>query len=176
MKAPFFMLKRERGQLLMFKMPVTYRTFEGKEAKRDFYFNLNKGEIAEMNFAFDGGFEAWLENIQTDPNIPDMMKVFKELILKAYGKRLPDGQFVKTPEYTAAFAASDAYSEVFLKFIENKDNFVNTFLEGAMNISPEEIQKGLEANLNLKSIAEENGVVVNMPTKTAEVVVPESEF
>lgn len=176
MKAPFFMLKRERGQLLMFKMPVTYRTFEGKEAKRDFYFNLNKGEIAEMNFAFDGGFEAWLENIQTDPNIPDMMKVFKELILKAYGKRLPDGQFVKTPEYTAAFAASDAYSEVFLKFIENKDNFVNTFLEGAMNVSPEEIQKGLEANLNLKSIAEENGVVVNMPTKTAEVVVPESEF
>lgn len=162
----------------MFKMPVTYRTFEGKTITKDFYFNLNKGEIAEMNFAFDGGFEAWLENIQADPNIPDMMKVFKELILKAYGKRLPDGQYVKTPEYTSAFAASDAYSEVFLKFIENKDDFVSKFLEGAMNIPPEEIQKGLEANLNLKSIADDAGVVIPMKATGSEKVVeaPESEF
>ena len=139
----------------MFKMPVTYRTFEGKEVTKDFYFNLNKGEAAEMNFAFDGGFEGWIANLQDDPSIPDVLKVFKEIILKAYGKRLPDGQFVKTPEYTAAFAASDAYSEVFLKFIDNQNDFVNKFLSGVMNVSPEEIKKGLEDKPELKAMIEE---------------------
>lgn len=159
----------------MFKMPVTYRTFEGKEVTKDFYFNLNKGEIAEMNFEFEGGFEAWLENIQTDPNVPDMMKVFKEIILKAYGKRLPNGQYVKTPEFTSAFAASDAYSEVFIKFIENKDDFVNKFLEGAMNIPAEEVRRTLAENEQLKSLAEDAGVV-SVITKTEEVVVPTSDI
>lgn len=142
----------------MFKMPVTYRTYEGKEVTKDFYFNLNKGEIAEMNFAFEGGFEAWLDMIQTEPNVQDMIKVFKELIVKAYGKRLPDGQFVKTPEYTAAFVASDAYSEVFLKFIDNNDNFVSKFLEGAMNVPMEDIRKGLEENPELKAKTDEAGL------------------
>lgn len=155
----------------MFKMPVTYRTFDGKEVTKDFYFNLNKGEIAELNFEFEGGFEAWLENIQDDPNIPDMMKVFKELILKAYGKRLPNGQYVKTEEYTSAFAASDAYSEVFLKFIENENDFVNKFLEGAMNIPPEEMKKTLEENNKFKSLLEDNNA-----SKEVEVVASSSEF
>lgn len=155
----------------MFKMPVTYRTFDGKEITKDFYFNLNKGEIAELNFEFEGGFEAWLESIQADPNIPDMMKVFKELILKAYGKRLPNGQYVKTEEYTSAFAASDAYSEVFLKFIENENDFVNKFLEGAMNIPPEEMKKTLEENNKFKSLLEDNNA-----SKEAEVIASSSEF
>lgn len=155
----------------MFKMPVTYRTFDGKEVTKDFYFNLNKGEIAELNFEFEGGFEAWLENIQDDPNIPDMMKVFKELILKAYGKRLPNGQYVKTEEYTSVFAASDAYSEVFLKFIENENDFVNKFLEGAMNIPPEEMKKTLEENNKFKSLLEDNNA-----SKEVEVVASSSEF
>lgn len=155
----------------MFKMPVTYRTFDGKEVTKDFYFNLNKGEIAELNFEFEGGFEAWLENIQDDPNIPDMMKVFKELILKAYGKRLPNGQYVKTEEYTSAFAASDAYSEVFLKFIENENDFVNKFLEGAMNIPPEEMKKTLEENNKFKNLLEDNNA-----SKEVEVVASSSEF
>lgn len=155
----------------MFKMPVTYRTFDGKEITKDFYFNLNKGEIAELNFEFEGGFEAWLESIQADPNIPDMMKVFKELILKAYGKRLPNGQYVKTEEYTSAFAASDAYSEVFLKFIENENDFVNKFLEGAMNIPPEEMKKTLEENNKFKSLLEDNNA-----SKEVEVIASSSEF
>lgn len=162
----------------MFKMPVTYRTYEGKEVTKDFYFNLNKGEIAEMNFAFEGGFEAWLEMLQTEPNVPDMIKVFKELIIKAYGKRLPDGQFVKTPEYTAAFTASDAYSEVFLKFIDNKDNFVSNFLEGAMNVSLEDVQKGIEQRPDLKEITDNAGInlekVASAPAQEA--AAPVSEF
>ena len=161
----------------MFKMPVTYRTYEGTEVTKDFYFNLNKGEIAEMNFAFEGGFEEFLENLRSEPNVKDMMKVFKELIIKAYGKRLPDGQFVKSDEYTQAFAASDAYSEVFLKFIENKDDFVNTFLEGAMNVPVESIRRGLEDNPELKAMAEEAGVTIAAdPMASQTKPAPISEF
>lgn len=140
----------------MIKIPVTFRTYDGATATKDFYFNLNKGEIAEMNFAFDGGFEAFLENLQIDPSIPDVIKVFKEIIVKSYGKRLPDGQFVKTPEYTAAFTASDAYSEMFLKFIENEDDFVNKFLEGALNVSQEELrQSKKEAQPVIEAVTEQ---------------------
>ena len=134
----------------MFKLPITYVGFDGKEKTRDFYFNLTKGEIAEMHFSLAGGFDGFLARIQDDPDVDDIVQVFKKLILKSYGKRTSDNKFIKSKEISEEFAATDAYSELFLKFLDNEDDFVNKFLEGAINAPVGTIHKIIEENPKLK--------------------------
>lgn len=125
----------------MFKIPITYRGLDGKEKTRDFYFNLNKGEIAEIHISLPGGLDGFIDKLNDDPDVEHIVEVFKKLILKSYGKRTADGKFIKTKELSEEFAASDAYSELFLKFIDNENDFVNTFLENTLNVPPEEVKK-----------------------------------
>lgn len=117
----------------MFKLPITYLGFDGKEKTKDFYFNLSKGEIAEMNYTIPGGFDGFMKRLNDDPSVKDVIETFKQIILKSYGKRTPDGKFIKAKEYSEEFAATDAYSELFLKFITDDGDFVNKFLEGILN-------------------------------------------
>lgn len=134
----------------MFKIPITYVGFDGKEKTRDFYFNLTKGEIAEIHLALPGGFDGFLDRLNDEPDIADIVNVFKQLILKSYGKRTAENKFIKSKEISEEFAATDAYSELFLKFIDNEDDFVNKFLEGAINAPVGTINKILEENPKLK--------------------------
>lgn len=138
----------------MFKLPITYVGFDGKEKTRDFYFNLTKGEIAEMHLSLPGGFDGFLDRLNDEPNVEDIVTVFKKLILKSYGKRTADNKFIKSKELSEEFAATDAYSELFLKFLDNEDDFVNKFLEGAINAPVGTIQKILEDNPKLKDAGE----------------------
>ena len=138
----------------MFKLPITYIGFDGKEKTRDFYFNLTKGEIAEMHLAIPGGFDGFLERLNDDPDVSDIIQVFKALIIKSYGKRTADNKFLKSKEISEEFAATDAYSELFLKFIENEDDFVNKFLEGAINAPVGSIQKMIDENPKIKEAGE----------------------
>lgn len=134
----------------MFKLPITYLGFDGKEKTREFYFNLTKGEIAEMHLALPGGFDGFLSRLNDEPDVSDIITVFKELIIKSYGKRTADNKFIKSKEISEEFAASDAYSELFLKFINNEDDFVNKFLEGTINAPVGSIQKILDENPEIK--------------------------
>lgn len=130
----------------MFKLPITYLGFDGKEKTRDFYFNLTKGEIAEMNYTIPGGLDGFLNRLNDEPNADDIITTFKMLILKSYGKRTPDGRFIKSKELSEEFSATDAYSELFLKFIENADGFVDKFLEGVVNAAPGTMSKIVESH------------------------------
>ena len=136
----------------MIKIPITYVGFDGKERTRDFYFNLNKGEIAEIHLSLPGGFDGFLEKLNEDPDVNDVVTVFKELILKSYGKKNMSNNFVKSKEISEEFAATDAYSELFLKFLNNEDDFVNKFLEGAINAPVGTIQKIIDENPKLKDV------------------------
>ena len=138
----------------MFKLPITYIGFDGKEKTKDFYFNLTKGEIAEMHLSLPGGFDGFLRRLEDDPTASDVITVFKALILKSYGKRTPDNKFIKSKELSEEFAATDAYSELFLKFIEDEDEFVNKFLEGTINVPVGSMQKIIEDNPKLKEAGE----------------------
>ena len=138
----------------MFKLPITYLGFDGKEKTKDFYFNLTKGEIAEIHLALPGGLDGFLNRINDEPNASDVITVFKKLILASYGKRTNDNKFIKSKELSDEFAATDAYSELFLKFLEDEDNFVNKFLEGTINAPIGTVQKILEENPRIKETSE----------------------
>ena len=60
---------------------------------------------------------------------PAIIKIFKDLILKAYGEKSPDGKrFMKSAERSEAFAQTEAYSNLFMELATDADaaaKFVN---------------------------------------------------
>ena len=138
----------------MFKLPLTYLGFDGKEKTKDFYFNLTKGEIAEMHLTLPGGFDGFIKRLNDDPDPASIITVFKELILRSYGKKTADNKFIKSTELSQEFAATDAYSVLFLKFIDNEDDFINKFLEGTINAPIGTIQKIIDENPKIKEAGE----------------------
>lgn len=126
----------------MQKVTLTFKTLEGHEEKtRDFYFNLTTADVVKINSALEGGLEGFMKRLHDDPDVNTIYKVFDAIILASYGKKTIEGDFIKTPELTAQFAASDAYSELFLKFWRNEDNFVERFIEGALNVPAEKVNE-----------------------------------
>ena len=100
----------------MLKKTVTYVDYNGVERTEDFYFNLSKAEVAEMEMSVEGGFSKMLEEIvKTNDNVR-IMELFKQMVLKAYGEKSADGKrFVKSKELSEAFSQTEAYSEIFME-------------------------------------------------------------
>lgn len=100
----------------MLKKTVTYVDYNGVERTEDFYFNLSKAEVAEMEMSVEGGFSKMLEEIvKTNDNVR-IMELFKQMVLKAYGEKSADGKrFIKSKELSEAFSQTEAYSEIFME-------------------------------------------------------------
>ena len=113
----------------MLKETIKYTDYNGVAREEDFYFNLTKAEIMEMELSTSGGLVEMIEKIVKTQDHPSIVKIFKELVLKAYGEKSPDGKrFIKSEELSTAFAQTEAYSELFMKLATNADaasKFVN---------------------------------------------------
>ena len=70
----------------MFKKTIKYVDFDGNERKEDFYFNLTKAELLEMQMSMEGGLKGYLERIIKTHSQPELINMFKELIMRAYGE------------------------------------------------------------------------------------------
>lgn len=106
----------------MLKETITYTNFDGVEVKEDFYFNLTKAEIAQMQLEEKGGLAAKLQSIVDEKDPSKIIVVFKDLILKAYGEKSPDGKyFLKSEEIRRKFEATQAYSDFYMKLISDPD-------------------------------------------------------
>ena len=100
----------------MLKKTVTYVDYNGVERTEDFYFNLSKAEVAEMELSVEGGFSKMLEEIVKSKDNVRIMELFKQMVLKAYGEKSADGKrFVKSKELSEAFSQTEAYSEIFIE-------------------------------------------------------------
>ena len=100
----------------MLKKTVTYVDYNGVERTEDFYFNLSKAEVAEMELSVEGGFSKMLEEIVKSKDNVRIIELFKEMVLKAYGEKSADGRrFVKSKELSEAFSQTEAYSEIFME-------------------------------------------------------------
>lgn len=112
---------------------IKYTDYNGIEREEDFMFNLNKAELLEMEMTTEGGLAEMIQNIVKAQDTPSIIKVFKDLILKAYGEKSPDGkQFMKVDEngkpLYVAFAQTEAYSILFMELATDAEKaaaFVN---------------------------------------------------
>ena len=130
----------------MLKKTITYTDYNGVERKEDFYFNLSKAEVMEMELSTTGGLAEMIKRIVAAQDQPAIIKVFKDLILKAYGEKSPDGKrFIKSPELSDAFAQTEAYSILFMELATNAEAaaaFVNGIIPADLT---KETAKGIPA-------------------------------
>ena len=106
----------------MLKKTITYTDYNGVERKEDFYFNLTKAEIMEMEMSISGGLTEMINRIVAAQDAPAIVKIFKELVLKAYGVKSPDGKrFIKSDELATEFAQTEAYSQLFMELATDAD-------------------------------------------------------
>ena len=75
----------------MLKKTITYVDYNGEERKEDFYFNLSKAEVMEMELSTTGGLAEMIQRIVAAKDAPAIIKIFKDLVRKAYGEKSPDG-------------------------------------------------------------------------------------
>lgn len=120
----------------MIKKTITYMDYNGTERTEDFYFNLSKAEIAEMELSVDGGLSKMLEDVVNSKDNKQIVKIFKELVLNAYGEKSPDGRrFIKSKELSDGFSQTEAYSEIFMELALDANaaaEFVNGILPANM--------------------------------------------
>lgn len=113
----------------MIKETIKYTDYNGNELVEDFYFNLSKSEIAEMELSYPNGLADHITKMTQSNNGAEIIKLFKELILSSYGRKSDDGKrFIKSDEEAKAFSQTEAYSELFMKLATNADaaaEFVN---------------------------------------------------
>ena len=116
----------------MLKKTVTYVDYNGVERTEDFYFNLSKAEVAEMELSVEGGFSKMLEEIVKSNDNARIIELFKEMVLKAYGEKSADGRrFVKSKELAEAFSQTEAYSEIFMELAMD-EKAAAAFVNGIM--------------------------------------------
>ena len=121
----------------MIKKTITYVDYNGVERTEDFYFNLTKAEVAEMEMSVEGGFSKMLEEIVASKDNVKIVSLFKQMVLKAYGEKSADGRrFVKSEEISKAFSETEAYSEIFMSLALNESEaaaFVNGIMPANLN-------------------------------------------
>ena len=116
----------------MLKKTITYTDYNGTEWTEDFYFNISKAELMDMEMGINGGMSTMINKIIATHDNAALYKLFTDLITKAYGEKSLDGKrFVKSKELSDSFVQTEAYSALLDEFLSNSESaaaFVNGIL------------------------------------------------
>lgn len=141
----------------MLTKTIPYEDFNGVKREETFYFNLTETELTEMQLDVTGGLDEKIKGIIQAQDIPTIAKLFKEIILKAYGEKSDDGRrLIKSEELSKAFSETNAYNELYMGFIHNPTEAAE-FITG---IIPVKYRAAVEKEVENK--------VVTMPSATIE--------
>lgn len=118
----------------MIHKTITYTDYNGTERTEDFYFNLSKAELIELETSVPGGISETINRITQTQDVPAITKLFKKIILLAYGEKSADGKrFIKSEELSKEFSQTEAYSELFTDLVLSGDaNKAAEFINGLL--------------------------------------------
>lgn len=126
----------------MYVKPITYTDYDGVQHTDKFYFNISKAELIEMDASETGGLTKRLQEIVDANETADIFKRVKSIILKAYGRKSPDGKrFIKSPEMSQEFEQTEAYSELIVEFMQNPKSFEEFMRHTLPKVDVEETTK-----------------------------------
>lgn len=156
----------------MLSKKIKYVDYNGVEREEAFLFNLSKAELMEMELGTVGGLADMIKNIVAAQDTPSIVKIFKELVLKAYGEKSADGKrFIKVDEkgnpLSIGFSQTEAYSNLFMELATDADaaaKFVRGIVPGDIDISdidPNEMPAGVAEML--KKTESTNNMPVEIP-------------
>ena len=120
----------------MITKTIKYTDYNGVEREEKFLFNLTKAELMEMEMSTTGGLAETIQKIVETQDAPAIIKIFKDLVLKAYGEKSADGKrFVKVDtngvRLSTYFAETEAYSQLFMELATDADAAAN-FIKGVI--------------------------------------------
>lgn len=114
----------------MLKKTIKYVDYNGVEREEDFYFNFSKAELTEMEITTEGGLVETMNKVVAAKDGASIIRIFKDLVLKAYGEKSPDGKrFIKSEELSTAFSQTEAYSILFMELATDA-NKASEFVNG----------------------------------------------
>lgn len=112
----------------MLKKTITYTDYNGHQRTEDFYFNFNKAELVELELSASGGLTVMMDRIIAAEDNPTLFKIFKDLVLKAYGIKSDDGRkFIKNQEVRDDFAQTEAYSVLVMELVSDAEKAAEFF-------------------------------------------------
>lgn len=128
---------------------IKYTDYNGVEREEKFLFNLSKAELMEMEMGTTGGLTETIQKIVETQDTPSIIKVFKDLILKAYGEKSLDGKrFIKVDDngrpLSVAFSQTEAYSSLFMELATDSKaatEFIKGIIPSDIEIPEEEVKK-----------------------------------
>ena len=127
----------------MITKTIKYTDYNGVEREEPFMFNLSKAELMELEMGTTGGLAEMIQKIVAAQDAPAIIKVFKDLVLKAYGEKSADGKrFIKSKELSEAFSQTEAYSNLFMELATDADaaaKFVKGIVPNDIDTSKVEI-------------------------------------
>lgn len=106
----------------MLKKQITYTDYNGITRTETFHFNLNKAELVKMDLLTEGGMEERINKMIESKDHKEIVELLDSIIMKAYGEKSSDGKRLnKSDEISAAFAQTEAYSELFIELMSDAD-------------------------------------------------------
>ena len=130
----------------MITKTLTYEDYDGNPITEEAYFHLTEADATEMIPPF-GDVGAAFDRGLAEKNPTFIMNALRNLIRMSYGKKLPDGRFVKFDSEGRRlgdfFISSDAYSELVNSLISD-ENAIPEFIKGIM---PAKFKRQLAAEL-----------------------------
>lgn len=126
----------------MLKKTITYEDYLGNVRTEDFYFNLSKTELQDMQMSAEGGLDKRLEKMINAKNNVEVYNAFVDVVLKSYGELSEDGRYhLKEDEnghkLYKKFRQSPAY-DVLMDDICQSEATVAEFCKG---IVPKKVQQ-----------------------------------
>lgn len=118
----------------MIKKTIKYTDYNGTEREDVCMFNLDEAELMEMELSTTGGLSATIEKIVQEQDTAKIIAMFKDIVLKSYGKISDDGRrFIKNDTVREEFQQSKAYSTLFMELATDADA-ATKFIEGVIDV------------------------------------------
>jgi hypothetical protein len=166
----------------MLKKTITYTDFNGDEQTEDFYFNLTRTELTELEASVEGGYSGMLKEIVDSKKPSELLATFKRIILASVGVKSEDGKrFNKTNEFAQDFVSSPAFDELFVTLMNDEEAtaaFVKGILPGGASGDFDAEMKKHKLEMKMKAseekrtelkVVDDESVDVKAETQTSDV-------
>ena len=133
---------------------ITYTDYNGVSRTEDFYFNLSRPELIEMEYSPDGSLTEMIEKLVSPADTPTIIRLIKDFILKSYGEKSPDGKrLVKSPELATAFSQTEAYTQLFMELVTDSQK-ASDFINGVLPTLTPEQKAQIKKTLDEKGVSD----------------------
>ena len=129
----------------MITKTFTYVDFLGTERTEEAMFHFSNEEIISLESSKNGGLVEWMKKACATNNTEELMPMFKDIVLKAYGEISPDGRrFMKSPEMSKAFSETPMFTQLIESVFADVNNAIEFFKEVGVAVEKKRTAPKLE--------------------------------